>query len=175
MYNKLFTKILDSSIWLESPATKVVWFTFLAAMNQDGMAYFASVVNLANRAGVSVDEATLAVKIFESPDVYSSDRDNEGRRIERVPGGWIVLNAPKYRAIVTANECRRLGAERARRYRERKKKNVTSVTRRDESVKRNAPVTQSYADTNACSLEEEAGENVGAKKNYFPNGFDPQK
>jgi hypothetical protein len=154
MYNKLFTKILDSSIWLEDHATVRVWVTLMATMDQDGMCQFASVVNLARRANVSTEEATDAVKVLEAPDVHSADPDNEGRRIERVPGGWIVLNSKKYRALVSANESRMRAAERAQRFRDKKKKNnVTSVTKRDETVERNAPITQAEAEANACSLK----------------------
>jgi len=150
MYNKLFTRILDSSIWLESHSTRIVWLTLLAAMDQDGMARFASGVNLARRAIVTPEEAAAALKVLESPDPHSSDRDNDGRRIERVPGGWIVLNASKYRAIVTANESSMLTKERAQRYRDRKRNNVT---KRDEVAERHGVITQSGADTNAVSLE----------------------
>lgn len=125
MYSKLFTKILDSSIWLESHATRIVWITLLAAMDEDGMCQFASIVNLARRAIVTPEEAHQAVSILEAPDLYSSDPDNEGRRLERVPGGWIVLNAVKYKEIVSGHESRRLGRERAQRYRD-KKAGVTS-------------------------------------------------
>src|ERR1700761_6760519 len=97
MYNKLFTKILDSSIWLEDHATVRVWVTLIAAMDEDGFCPFASPRNLAQRACVSMPEVEKAIKCFESPDEYSSDPDNEGRRLERVPGGWIVLNAGKFR------------------------------------------------------------------------------
>lgn len=101
MYNKLFTKILDSSIWLEPTTTRIVWLTFLAAMDEDGYCQFASIPNLAHRARVSLEEATEAVRCLESPDPHSSDPDNAGRRIERVPGGWIILNSPKYKELVT--------------------------------------------------------------------------
>jgi hypothetical protein len=149
MYNKLFTKILDSSIWLEDHATVRVWVTLMASMDENGMCAYASGLNLARRANVSAEEAAAAVKVLESPDPHSSDPENEGRRIERVPGGWIVLNAAKYRATVTRKESQRLGAERAQRWRDKKKKekNVTSVTKRDEVVERHATVTQSEADT----------------------------
>jgi hypothetical protein len=147
MYNKLFTKILDSSIWLEPISTRIVWLTMLASMDENGMCQFASVMNLARRANVpTTEEAAAAVKVLESPDPHSSDPENEGRCIERVPGGWIVLNAPKYRALVTRKESQRLGAERAKSYRNRKKSK--SVTKRDEVSGRHATVTQSEADTN---------------------------
>lgn len=101
MYNKLFTKILDSSIWMEDNATRIVWLTMLAAMNEDGMCQFASIRNLAYRARVTDEEAKNAVERLEGPDADSSDPENEGKRVERVPGGWIVLNAGKYRELVT--------------------------------------------------------------------------
>jgi hypothetical protein len=150
MYNKLFTKILDSSIWLEDHATVRVWITLLASMDQDGMCQYASGTNLARRANVTVEEAASAVKTLQAPDPHSSDPDHEGRRIERVPGGWIVLNASKYRSIVSAAESRRRAKERQQNFRDRKKaKRDESVTKRDEGVERNAHVTQSEAGTEA--------------------------
>lgn len=117
MYNKLFTKILDSSIWLEPPGTRIVWLTLIAAMDEDGFCQFASVANLAHRARIPNDETEAAVKCLESPDKNSSDPEFDGRRIERVPGGWVVLNSPKYRDIVTrviAKEQTRLRVARFR-------------------------------------------------------------
>jgi hypothetical protein len=101
MYNKLFTKILDSSIWLEPNPTRIVWITFLAAMDEDGFAQFSSVRNLANRAMVTDDDAIKAVETLEAPDPDSNNKSHEGRRIERVPGGWMILNHAEHRAMVT--------------------------------------------------------------------------
>jgi len=101
MYNKLFTKILDSSIWLAPDPHRLVWITLIAAMDEEGNAMFASAGNLAARARVTREQAEAAVVAFEAPDPDSGDPDNEGRRIERFPGGWHVLNAAKYRALVT--------------------------------------------------------------------------
>lgn len=182
MYSKLFHKILDSSIWLENHATVRVWITLLASMDEHGMCQFASGANLARRANVSKEEAREAVQVLEGPDPNSADPDHEGRRIERTRGGWIVLNAAKYRALVTRKEIQRLSAERSRNYRERKKKkSVTSVTKRDEVVERHATVTQSDTDTDSSlrgesSLEGKEypeGHDFGfGAKNVLPNGFD---
>ena len=101
MYNKIFTKILDSSIWLEPEPTRIVWMTCIAAMDEDGFCAFAAPANLAHRANVTLNACLVALDTLEGPDVNSSDPDNEGRRLERVPGGWIVLNAKKYREMVT--------------------------------------------------------------------------
>ena len=132
MYNKLFTKILDSSIWLAPDPHRLVWITLIAAMDQNGYAAFACAENLASRARVSVDETKAAIAAFEGPDPYAPEQEFEGRRIERVDGGWFVLNAEKYRNLVTravANEQAKL---RMQRYRERKA--IQSVTQPLRSV-----------------------------------------
>lgn len=120
MYNKLFTKILDSSIWLEPSSTRIVWMTFLAVMDEDGFVELASVANVAHRAIVSLEEATKAIECLESPDLNSSNPDNEGRRIERVDGGWIVLNAPIYRDLASREKKKEADRNRQREKRSRK-------------------------------------------------------
>jgi hypothetical protein len=117
MYNKLFTKILDSSIWLQSSPTRIVWLTFIATMDETGFVQFAGVGNVAHRALVSVEEAQTAIDYLEGKDPESADPEHDGRRVERVPGGWIVLNACKYRAIVTKAVSREQTRERVRRHR----------------------------------------------------------
>ena len=117
MYNKLFTKILDSSIWLEPDATRLVWITLLATMDEDGFCQYASVGNLARRAVVTLSRAEKAVGILEAPDRNSSDPDHEGRRIERVPGGWMVLNSKKYHDLATREHVRNQTRERVRKHR----------------------------------------------------------
>ena len=136
MYNKLFTKILDSSIWLEDTPTRIVWLTMIAAMDEKGYCQFASVANVAHRARVTPDEAAEAIRCLESPDANSSDPENEGRRLERVPGGWMVLNSEKHRAMVSKAVIQEQTRARVQRFRDRKRNS-------------NAPVTPSEADTEA--------------------------
>lgn len=91
MYNKLFSKILDSSIWLEKDSTRIAWITILAAMDEDGFCPFASVGNLAQRAVISREAAESAVKVLESSSL-----------IESVAGGWLVsteFSKPRRSAI----------------------------------------------------------------------------
>jgi hypothetical protein len=121
MYNKIFAKILDSSVWLEPTPTRIVWITLLAAMDENGFCSFAAVGNVAARARVTLEEAKSALQILEAPDPESSDPTNDGRRVERVPGGWIVLNATKYREIVTRANAQEKTNERVRRFREKKR------------------------------------------------------
>jgi len=145
MYNKIFTKILDSSIWLESNPTRIVWFTFLACMDETGFVQFASVKNLAHRAIVTLEEAEKAVLCLESPDPDSSDPDLEGRRIERVPGGWMVLNAPKYRDIVTKAVAQERTRNRVAKHRQKLKCNADVTVAND-------LVTQSEAVSEATTV-----------------------
>lgn len=127
MYNKLFSKMLFSSIWVEPYPTRIVWVTFLAAMDEDGVVHLATVKNVAALAQVTVDEAEQAVAVLESPDPSSSSSEHDGRRIERFPGGWLVLNAKVYRDIATRDQARQRTAERVKRHRDRSTGNA-SVT-----------------------------------------------
>jgi len=117
MYNKLFSSILDSSIWLEEPPTKVVWVTLLA-----------------NRAVLSLEETEKAVKLLEGPDPNSADGKFDGRRIERVPGGWMVLNARKYGDIASRQIAREKVRKRVAKFRRRKRNQAESTNRRNNAV-----------------------------------------
>jgi hypothetical protein len=123
MYNKLFGKILDSSIWLEATPTRIVWITLLAAMDEDGFAHFSAIENLAARARVTVEEAREAVECFLAPDPNSGNPANDGRRIDRVPGGFMVLNAAEHRKTITRVIQREQTRVRVARHRENKKLN----------------------------------------------------
>lgn len=100
--------------------TRIVWLTLLAAKDKEGFARFASIENLARRAVVTEEEADRAVMILEAPDMRSSNPDHEGRRIERVPGGWMVLNAKLYDDMVRREDERKATRERVRRHRIKK-------------------------------------------------------
>jgi hypothetical protein len=130
MYNRLFTKILDSSVWLEQDATRIVWITFLAAMDEDGFCALSCEENLARRANVPLDKVQDALKVLESPDPFSPSDEFEGRRIERVSGGWLVLKAPFYRQMLSREIQREQTRIRVARYRAKQSGNSESVTDR---------------------------------------------
>lgn len=148
MYNKIFAKILDSSIWLEDVSTRIVWVTFLASMDQDGYAHFSAIANLANRARVTLDEATSAINILSSPDPDSADPDFEGKRIERIPGGFLILNAEKYRNIVTRIVQREQTKKRVAKHRQKNKCNA-NVTQGNTLVTPSEADTYTYTDKQA--------------------------
>lgn len=95
-WTKLFSGLLTSTIWQEDLATKVVWITMLAAKDSQGRVEGA-VPGLAHLAGVSVEQCEKALRKFMAPDKYSRSQEHEGRRIQKIDGGWIVLNHFKYR------------------------------------------------------------------------------
>ncbi len=131
--------------------------TLLAAMDEDGFATFASIPNLAHRARVSLPSCTDAVACLEGPDINSSDPEFGGRRIERVDGGWIVLNSGKYKELVTRTIARERTKERVRRFRERlaSNGNVTLPSVTEENILRNGDVTPSGSNSYSRSLSEE--------------------
>lgn len=104
-YTKLFNSILASTIWREGKETKILWITMLAMADKDGMVE-ASVPGLADMARLSVKETQIALGILESPDEFSRTKDHEGRRIEPVSGGWLVLNHATYRQKMDMDERR---------------------------------------------------------------------
>ncbi len=93
----------------------------IAVMDEVGFAQFASIGNVAHRARVTNDEACNALVTLESPDPASSDPANEGKRLEKVPGGWLVLNAEKHRSMVSRIVVQEQTRARVRKFRERLK------------------------------------------------------
>jgi len=144
MYNKLFSKIVDSSIWLESTPTRLLWMMFIAVMDEDGFCQFACIDNVASRARLGLDETREAILTLESPDSRDPSQEYEGRRIERVPGGWMVLNSKKYRDIVTREIARERNRIRVANCRSEKKKRAVMECNGG-VMACNASVTQSEA------------------------------
>lgn len=116
-FTKLFSMILDSTVWQLSLEAKVVWITMLAMKDRHGDV-MASVPGLAKRAGVSIHACEQALECFRSPDPYSRTKSFDGRRIQDIDGGWTVLNHEKYQQMLSVEERReynrRKQAERRR-------------------------------------------------------------
>ena len=117
-YTKLFSSIVNSTIWREANHVRLVWITMLALKDRDGIVE-SSVPGLADAARVSLEECEQAIERLSSPDKYSRTKDFEGRRIAECRGGWRVLNHDLYRRLESEEQRREANAERVRRYRER--------------------------------------------------------
>lgn len=121
-YTKLFNSIITSTIWTENDQTRIVWITMLALADKNGEVQ-GSIPGLARLAGVPVEACRKAIETFLSPDPDSRTKDDEGRRIEAIDGGWHLLNHAKYRAMASKDESKSAAAIRQKRWRERQKRN----------------------------------------------------
>lgn len=92
----LWSKILDSSVWMESKEARLVWITMLAMKDSEGKV-FAAAAALAHRARVETEECQKALEIFLAPDPSSTSPNDEGRRLRVIPGGWQIINHEQYR------------------------------------------------------------------------------
>ena len=116
-FTKLDSGIIDSSIWSAPLATRVLWITFLAKADSEGMVR-ASYSGMQRASNVGQEEFESALKCLESPDPDSRSPENEGRRIGKIEGGWLVFNYPKYRAFSYSGSKE---AEKKRRQRQKSK------------------------------------------------------
>lgn len=169
-YAKLFSSITSSTIWGESSPTRIVWVTMLAMKRKDGCVY-ASVPGLARQANVTLEECQAALQCFLSPDPYSRTKEHEGRRIEEIDGGWLVLNATKFDAIRSAEERRAYNREYMREYRKAVNTDVKPVS----NVNQSGP-NSSISNTNTISNQDQEPKKERARKRAvlipMPEGFD---
>lgn len=81
----------------------------------------ASVPGLADFARVSLPDCQKALAELAAPDEWSRSQENEGRRIQIVDGGWLLLNHAKYREKMGADERREYLKLKQREYRSKQK------------------------------------------------------
>lgn len=117
-YTKLFSSIVTSSLWSEDSDTRIVWITLLAMADQHGEVQ-AAIPGLARMAGVTIERTEAALAMFLAPDEYSRSKENEGRRIEVIDGGWALLNHAKYRHMASIDDQREKTRIRVQRHRAR--------------------------------------------------------
>jgi hypothetical protein len=108
-----------------------------------------------------------ALQVLESPDPNSKTKTFNGRRIERVEGGWMILNHEEYR--LHEDIIREQNRQRVKKYRETQRliKDVTlrNVTSTLHSVSESVSVSK--------SLSQEVGCKGGERKKPEPKKFIP--
>ncbi len=150
-YTKLFNSILASTIWRADDKIRLVWITLLAMADQHGIAE-GSIPGLAHFAQVSIEDCERALEFLKSPDTYSRSQEQEGRRVEDVPGGWRLINHGMYRATMNADERRAYLKAKQREHRARKRAAVNaSSTSVDKCQPAYTPSTQAEASTTASA------------------------
>jgi len=120
-YAPIFEEIVDSSVWCESDLVVKVFLTMLAKKRQDGVVY-GTAFNIAQWAKKSEAEVLDALRILSAPDKRRLEpQPFEGRRIEKVEGGWLMLNAQKYQKRMMEMNKRHSHAEAQARLRAKQK------------------------------------------------------
>ena len=121
-YSKLHSTVVNSSLWSQSLAARVLFVSLLAVCDQDGVAC-GSKSGLTRQANIPPEDAEEAWRVLLSPDAESSDGirapENEGRRIEPVAGGFRLLNFAYYRGLRNEDERRRQNKEAQERFRDK--------------------------------------------------------
>lgn len=101
-FTKVYKSMLTSSIWT-TPHPRLhmircVWMTLMLMADRHGFVH-SSVPGLAAQAVVTLEEAQEALEMFRSPDPYSRSKENEGRKLLDVDGGWFLLNYATHREV----------------------------------------------------------------------------
>ncbi len=99
-WTPLWSKIVDSSLWMEDLHVRVLFTTMMALKDRDHVVRFSS-FGLSRRANMSEELVLDGLRVLLSPDTKRSEpQEHEGRRIEKVEGGWKVLNGEVYRQMM---------------------------------------------------------------------------
>lgn len=115
----LFSTIVDSSIWEEDDVTVKIFLTLLAKKGSDHIVR-GTAFNIGRWARKTEAEAIRALKILSEPDTKRLEpQPYDGRRIERVEGGWLVLNGKFYEEEMRKVSRRIYKAKKERERRER--------------------------------------------------------
>ena len=119
----LFSKIVDSSLWSEPDHVCKVFITLLAKKDQDQIsrmtAYAIGKKCWPLEAGAEA-KALDALKILSSPDTKRIEpQPYDGRRIEKVADGWLVLNGQMYEEMMRKLNRRAYKREKQAEYRQK--------------------------------------------------------
>jgi hypothetical protein len=167
-FAKLDSEITKSSIWSEPYHVRIVFVSFVSAKDENGFVGGAR-TGLARMCNVTLEEFDEAIDRLQSPDEESKTPDNEGRRIMKVPGGYIILNHELYR--LPEDEKREKTRERVKRYRA-----LQSVTECYTPLQSVTPVLHSVSVSDSLSAVlnkeqakiENALKTTGNKNNTIP-------
>ena len=119
----IFSKIVDSSLWREDDKVCKMFVTLLAIKDSDHVAR-GNAFTLGNKCWGSNPDAERmaldALKILQEPDTRRIEpQPFEGRRIEKVADGYLVLNGQAYEDMMRMVSRRVYKARKERERRER--------------------------------------------------------
>ena len=130
-YSKLDCGIVDSSLWEMPHEYLRVWIAMLAKTDATGYVRVAATA-MARLCHLTREEFDRVIDTFTSPDPESRTPDHEGCRLEKVDGGWLILNYLKYREGLKQPDH---STSRVKKYREKQKQcNGSTVSETDETI-----------------------------------------
>ncbi len=100
-WTPLWSQVVDSSLWEEKPSVRVLFMTMLALKDADHIVRY-DAYKLHKKAHLTAAETLEALEVLKSPDTgrQQFEQEFDGRRIEEVAEGWLVLNGAKYREMI---------------------------------------------------------------------------
>ena len=125
-WTPLFSKIVDSSIWTEPDDVVKVFLTMLALKDADQVVRY-NAFALGQRAHKTEAEVLAALKVLAAPDHKRIEpQPFDGRRIQKVEGGWLLLNGQHYEDMMRAINRRAYKAGKEREYRAKRRAGVVT-------------------------------------------------
>ena len=121
-YTPLWSGVVDSSLWDEPDPVVKVFVTMLAIKDPDFVVR-KTAYQIGRCARKTEAEVLEALEVLSSPDTKRLEpQPQEGRRLERVSDGWLILNGKKYQEKMReeAERARWRKAQAAKREREKK-------------------------------------------------------
>lgn len=116
-WTPLWSKIVDSSLWEEQDFVVKVFITMMAKKDADDICR-GSAYNIANWSRKTEAETLEALKILSSPDTKRLEpQPYEGRRIEKVEDGYLILNSKYYKEMMSKMYRREYQREKQAEYR----------------------------------------------------------
>lgn len=173
-WTPIFRQILESSVWEEEPAVRVLWITILLVASEPGRdgEIDMTVRALSARACLSPEDTRKALDRLMAPDPSSRSTADEGRRLvptsEARGWGWRVVN---WDAYAEARESA-FHSARQQRYRDRHAPSRTVTQGHDESPGttqthgKQRPITKSHTVRNVDQEKEKE------KEKEIPSDFD---
>jgi hypothetical protein len=119
--------VVDSSLWEEPYYVRILFMTMVALKDADHVVR-GDAFRLSKKANMTEREVLDGLVILSSPDLRKlSPQPFEGRRIEKVDQGWLILNGAKYRSLIKLYDRRYYKAGKMREYRQRDRKKKPGV------------------------------------------------
>ncbi len=95
-WNPWDDSLLSSSILAEGPDVVATWALLVASANRFGVSDL-TIPAVASLLRISDERSGKAFDVLSSPDKYSRNKEENGRRIIRMEDGWLLVSHAKYR------------------------------------------------------------------------------